>query len=101
MVSDRQITNFGIKLIMNEDNSFDLRDRLALEVMQVLIKSYNEKQLKNDHHGLYSYYINSWDTRKEQIKQDLEINDERMVRIAQISYRIADIMRKARLTAFE
>ena len=86
---------------MDEEKPFDLRDRIALEVMQILIKSYNENKLKNDNQGLYSYYIAGWDSRPQQVKQDLETNDEYMERIARISYRVSDIMRKIRLNAFE
>lgn len=84
---------------MEEDKQFDLRDRFALEAMHVLINAFNATKLKNGNYGLYEYFISG--KNKDVIKETLSYNDQDMACIAQVSYRIADILRKARLVVFE
>ncbi len=78
---------------MDEEKSFDLRDRFALDAMQIL--------LGNRKTRLYEHFILGEDKYPDAVKRNLQYDDEYMERVAQISYHIADIMRKARLVAFK
>lgn len=78
---------------MEEEKFFDLRDRFALAAMRMLLSDGKTR--------LYDHFISGIDKYPDSVKRNLQYDDEEMGRIAQISYRIADIMRKARLAVFE
>jgi hypothetical protein len=74
---------------MDDEKPFDLRDQFAMAAMQILLQQPTDsyKPLKGYTHGYSTEVISEFDL-------------EQMERIALAAYKMADVMRKARLQAF-
>lgn len=72
-----------------DEKPFDLRDQFAMAAMQILLQQPHDsyKPLKGFTHSYTSDTISEFDL-------------EQMERIALAAYKMADVMRKARLQAF-
>ena len=75
---------------MDEDK-ISLRDKIALSVLESLLSK----------RVVYNAYINNDPPDPAIIATYNEVEDRRIAKLAEISYRVSDIMRKARLKTFE
>lgn len=79
---------------MSDEDSFTFRDKAAIEILAALIKQDNNKEAYNTVDTLVNGgYYNS--------EPDKKYAEERMLVFIRASYKIADLMRKVRLTVFE
>lgn len=79
----------------DQEDKLTLRDKFAIEVLQALIARSPEKQYDDR----LKFFIENWDFKKQ--AGIVKLADDQMRTLVRAAYRIADIMREIRLTAFE
>lgn len=86
------------KLIENAEAPFNLRDRIAIEVLNGIISgSGKDSSIRSD---VISYL--NYESEDKRIQEDQqELAKDRIEKLIRGCYKVADIMRKVRLSAFE
>ena len=87
---------------MDDERPFDLRDRIAIEVLNGIIA--NSKDNNETTKDLLFYITYDCDTVGDdgkEAKRQKEYAAKRFERLIRGCYRVADIMRKVRLSTFE
>ena len=79
----------------DQEDKLTLRDKFAIEILQALITRSPEKQYDDR----LKLFIDNWNFKGGHDVPKLV--DEQMRTLIRAAYRIADIMREIRLTAFE
>jgi len=82
---------------MDDEKPFDLRDKLAIEILQALITYHKPTTSSFTGSDTAHYFLCCFDN-KDSNADSCTRSMERLIRAA---YKAADIMRKVRLSAFE
>ena len=83
---------------MDEEKPMDLRDKLAIEILNGILS-----HSKNENNGIISdivFYVN-YDCVGPEADRLKEVHTQKVERVVRACYKVADIMRKVRLSAFE
>ncbi len=79
----------------DEDNKLSLRDKCAIEILQALIM----RTTGTSFDDRVKFFIDHWNFKSQ--PDIMQLADDQMRALIRAAYRIADIMREVRLTAFE
>jgi hypothetical protein len=83
---------------MEDEKSFDMRDRIALEVLNGIISNAKDSDLVKE---LTQYLTYSSETDVSTRKEVEAACSKKIERIVRNCYKVADIVRKVRLSSFE
>ena len=82
---------------MNDsDETLSIRDKIALEVLHALIARIPSKE--SPYSDPLKFFLEYWDAKDH---EQNKYANERMEHMVRTAYRIADIVRRVRLSAFE
>lgn len=88
-------------ILMDDEKPFDLRDRIAIEVLNGLVSNANARDGNDTYRDILYYLTYSHSYEDSSAREQQRCAEQRFERIIRNCYKVADIMRKVRLSTFE